>query len=141
MTHKRSGKRYWLAVIFCLATVCWAVSASAQQNLGDWSASFTEGTGAAYHEYEMVVPQDGTVVITTSATGTIVSQFVSISVRDAQDETIKFTILISSPAILSVPLTARLACRQLSKIVRWLLARGHHLPSRLSQYIPRATGS
>jgi hypothetical protein len=26
-------------------------------------------------------------------------------------------------------LTAGLACRQLSKIVRWLLARGHHLPS------------
>jgi hypothetical protein len=93
------------AVLFCMVLLVGAFPAGAQE-LGDWSAYFPNGSGADYHEYAMDVPMDGTVVITTTAASTLESQYVYISVRDAADQSITYTILLESPATLSVPLAA-----------------------------------
>jgi len=93
------------AVLLCLILLGGAFPAGAQE-LGDWSGTFINGAEPGYHEYPMTVPMDGTVVIDTTVASTLVSQYVSVSVRDAADESITFTYLLSSPATLSVPLAA-----------------------------------
>lgn len=102
-----NAKRQWKmpAVLLCLVLIAGAFPAGAQE-LGDWSGNFINGAEPGYHEYPMDVPMDGTVVITTTAASTLESQFVYISVLDAADQSINYTILLTSPATLSVPLAA-----------------------------------
>jgi hypothetical protein len=103
----RSVKRQWKmsAVLLCLILLG-AVFPAGAQELGNWSAYFPNGTGAGYHEYAMDVPMDGTVVITTTADTTLISQFTVISVRDAGDNAVDFTYLMTSPKTLPVRLAA-----------------------------------
>lgn len=105
MNTPGSRKGIGLAVSLCLVWTCWALPAGALE-IGAWSGYFPYAAGADYYEHPMTVPQDGAVVLTTTADSTFLGQYSAISVRDAAGDAIDFSYIMTSPHTWAVRLEA-----------------------------------
>lgn len=105
MVQKMNGKWHGVAVVLCLALVCWALPTDAQQ-IGDWSGYFPNGGEVYYFDHPMNVGQDGPVTLVTTVDGTFLNQFSGINVLDQNGDTIDYTLLMTSPNTWGVPLAA-----------------------------------
>jgi hypothetical protein len=105
MIRKEHGKWKGLALCLCLALMGWAVPAEAQQ-IGYWFGIFPNFGEVYYFDHPMVVGQDGSVTLVTTVDSTFLDQFSSTRVLDGSGNTIDYTLLMTSPKTLVVPLAA-----------------------------------
>ena len=105
MVREKPSKWRTMAFIIGLALLAWALPAKAQL-IGDWSGYFANLSGPDYFDHALDVPQDGSVTLVTTVASTFLSQFSGTNVLDQNGDTIDFTILMTSPKTLVVPLAA-----------------------------------